>query len=127
MWFLFGIVSSAFTVWFGRKQSLFSETVFWRNTLIIIALIYLIFVAIDGRLNTLFIELAGMALFIGLAWAGYTRSLWFLVAGLLAHGLWDWAHQPDLLTGYVPLWYREACITYDFFAAGYLAYYIKEV
>ena len=80
----------------------------------IIALVYLVFALIDGRGQILVEELLGIAFFAVMAWLGYQRDeKWIFIVGLIGHAIWDWAHQPDLLTGYVPAWYPAICLAYD--------------
>jgi hypothetical protein len=65
------------------------------------------------------LELAGLALFGGLALAGSLRSPWWLVAGIAAHGLaWDLWHTDGVV---VQAWYAPACAVIDVALASYLA------
>jgi hypothetical protein len=49
------------------------------------------------------------------------RSLWVVVAGLLAHGVFDAIHDQLITNPGVPVWWPQFCLTYDVVAAGYLA------
>lgn len=65
-------------------------------------------------------EIFGVVLFVGLAWFGYRRSPWLLVAGIAGHGLgWDIWHVSD--SHYMPSWYARACLYLDVALAGYCA------
>jgi hypothetical protein len=67
------------------------------------------------------IELFGVIVFGVLAWLGLTRTCWFLVWGIAAHGLaWDSWHL-DGDTPYVPVWYARGCLLVDIGIAVYLA------
>ena len=115
------IATAAGVVWFGRKQTLFTERLYLSLVLVIIALIYVAFGIYDGDEKHLREELMGLALYGSLAAMGYKRSIWWLVFGMAGHAIWAWAHQPQLLEGYTPSWYREYCILVDLLLAGYIA------
>ncbi|MET0553727.1 MAG: hypothetical protein ABW221_11860 [Vicinamibacteria bacterium] len=66
------------------------------------------------------VELAGLALYAGLAVAGWRSSPWLLAAGVAAHGLaWDAWHLVG--PSYVPPWYARGCLLVDVGVALYLA------
>jgi len=66
------------------------------------------------------VELAGLAVFAGLAALGVRRSPWYTVAGIAAHGVaWDAWHY--LHTDYVPDWYVTGCLLVDVGLGLYLA------
>ena len=67
------------------------------------------------------VEAIGLPIYVGLAWLGLKRSPWFLVAGIIAHGVawdaWHWlAHS-----AYVPDWYSVGCFVVDVALGVYLA------
>ena len=115
------IATAVGVVWVGRKQALFTERLFLSLVLVIIALIYVVFGVHDGDEKHLREELMGLALYGSIAAIGHTRSIWWLVFGMAGHAVWDWAHQPQLLEGYTPAWYRNYCILVDLLLAGYIA------
>ena len=114
------VITSLAIVWFGRKQTHFSERLYLSIVLFVIALIYVAFGLHDGDPKHLQEELIGLAIYGSLAAVGYRRSIWWLVVGIGGHALWDWAHKPDMLEGYTPSWYREYCILVDLMLAGYV-------
>jgi hypothetical protein len=70
--------------------------------------------------NWIQIEVFGVVVFGVLAWLGLTRTCWFLVWGIAAHGLaWDSWHL-DGDTPYVPVWYARGCLLVDIGIALYL-------
>ena len=115
------VVTAVGVVWFGRKQTLFTERLYLSLVLIVIALIYVAFGIYDGDKTHLREELIGLALYGSFAMLGQKQSVWWLVVGMVGHALWDWAHQPQMLEGYVPNWYRNYCILVDLLLAGYIA------
>jgi hypothetical protein len=69
--------------------------------------------------SDLWIEIAGLVLFGTLAALGLVRSIWFLAAGILAHGLaWDLFH---LGSTFIPTWYAVGCAVVDVGFAAYAA------
>ncbi|HEY8258753.1 MAG TPA: hypothetical protein VIG08_13935 [Gemmatimonadales bacterium] len=50
------------------------------------------------------------------------RSLWIVVAGLAAHGVFDALHDRLIANPGVPEWWPQFCGMYDVVAAGYLAW-----
>jgi len=115
------IATAAGVVWFGRKQTRFTERLYLSIVLVVIALIYVVFGLHDGDIDHLREELMGLALYGSIAALGHRRSIWWLVFGMASHALWDWAHQPQMLEGYTPSWYRDYCILVDLLLAGYVA------
>lgn len=67
-------------------------------------------------------QVAGSGLFMGLALAGLWLSAWYLVAGLVLHGLWDLAHHREHEHGTMPRWYVPACASYDWAVAVFVAW-----
>jgi hypothetical protein len=64
------------------------------------------------------LQVAGLGVFLALAWAGL-RWPWLLVAGIALHGLgWD---LPHLHRGVVADWYTLGCAVVDLSLAGYAA------
>jgi hypothetical protein len=72
------------------------------------------------REGGLWVELGGAVLFGGFALLGILRSPWFLVAGIVGHGLgWDLWHLHRAST--VPDWYAIDCALIDVGVGAYLA------
>ena len=66
------------------------------------------------------VEVLGVPLFATLAMLGWKRSPWFLVIGILAHGLgWDSWHYRN--STYIPDWYAVLCVAVDLGFAAYAA------
>lgn len=71
--------------------------------------------------SALWLELLGVPIYVALAILGLVRSPWYLVAGVILHGLaWDSWHffgpRP-----YVPEWYALGCMVFDLCFGIYLA------
>jgi hypothetical protein len=74
----------------------------------------------DGANYWFWIEVLGAAIFVALAVLGVKRSPWFLVIGMVLHGLaWDLWHYRD--STYIPEWYVIACLAVDLSFGAYVA------
>lgn len=95
------------------------------TVLIVIALLYELFAVMGGSTHALLIECAFAVIFIGLAVAGFKSTLWFTVAGLALHGIFDFFHGYFVVNPGVPVWWPTFCLAYDVVAAVYLAWLIS--
>ena len=88
--------------------------------LALIAAIYIGFAVADGRRHVLAVETAVAAVFVVVAAAAATGTLWLIVAGLAAHGVKDmWQHRTGFVAG--TRWWPPFCAAVDFVAAGLIA------
>ena len=88
--------------------------------LVLIAAIYIGFAVADGRRHVLAVETAVAAVFVVVAAAAVTGSLWLIVAGLAGHGLKDvWQHRTGFVAG--TRWWPPFCASVDFVAAALIA------
>jgi hypothetical protein len=86
----------------------------------LIAAVYIGFAVADGRRHVLAVETAVASLFVIVAAAAVTGSLWLIVAGLAGHGLKDlWQHRTGFVAG--TRWWPPFCATVDWVAAALLA------
>ena len=90
--------------------------------LIVIASYYALFALMGGSMQALIIESAVGAVFLGLALAGFKFTLWLVVAGLAAHGIFDFSHAHLYANPGVPVWWPSFCLAFDVAAAAYLAW-----
>ena len=97
------------------------DRAFYPTVLIVIASYYALFAVMGGTGRTLAIEVAVIAGFVAVAGVGFRRSLWIVVAGLAAHGVFDAFHDQLITNPGVPAWWPQFCLTYDVVAAGCLA------
>lgn len=66
------------------------------------------------------VEVLGTFIFAALAVLGVKRLPWFLVIGVVLHGLaWDIWHYRN--SSYIPDWYAIACLAVDLALGGYVA------
>ena len=88
--------------------------------LAVIAAIYIGFAVADGRRHVLAVETAVAAVFVVVAAAAVTGTLWLIVAGLAGHGLKDmWQHRTGFVAG--TRWWPPFCASVDFVAAALIA------
>ena len=88
--------------------------------LALIASIYIGFAVADGRRHVLVVETAVAAVFVVVAAAAATGTLWLIVAGLAGHGVKDmWQHRTGFVAG--TRWWPPFCATVDFVAAALIA------
>ncbi|HZB51671.1 MAG TPA: hypothetical protein VE547_21460 [Mycobacteriales bacterium] len=88
--------------------------------LALIAAIYIGFAVADGRRHVLAVETAVAAVFVVVAAAAVTGTLWLIVAGLAGHGVKDmWQHRTGFVAG--TRWWPPFCAAVDFVAAGLIA------
>jgi hypothetical protein len=109
------IGASAILTGLGRERS------FYPTMVIVIASYYVLFAVLGGVAHSLFWESLAMAMFSALAIIGFRTTHWLVVAGLAAHGVFDFAH-PHLITNPgVPPWWPAFCLAFDVGMACWLA------
>lgn len=78
--------------------------------------VYIGFAAVDGRPWIITLETCVALLFAVGAMAALALSPWWIAAGYIAHGLWDWLHHTPAFDHTVPRWYIPLCAAYDVLA-----------
>jgi hypothetical protein len=112
-----------------------SEQIFYAVALIVVAVIYLAFVAYFRAATAWQVEAAGVAAFLAIGLLGL-RLPFALMVGYSLHGVWDMLHEvqmhglysafePGHLTA-IPLAYGFFCAAFDFYMAGYFYQRRKE-
>lgn len=114
-----GISMGATVVGFDRERS------FYPTVLIVIALLYGLFAILGGSTHALLLELLPGTLFVIAAVTGFKKGLWWVVAGLVGHGLFDFVHGHIISNPGVPAYWPGFCGTYDVVAGAYLAWLLK--
>ncbi len=98
---------------FGRISGFERDRSFYPTVLIVIALLYLLFGAIDGRTSVILIESVFALLFSAAAVAGYRKGCWIVAFGIAAHGVFDFVRQFFIENSGVPVWWPGFCGTID--------------
>ena len=107
---------------FARLVGLDRDRSFYPTVLVVVASYYVLFALMAESLPALLPECLAMGVFVVLAVVGLKRSLWVVVGGLAAHGLFDLVHAHLTSNPGVPAWWPAFCLSYDVGAAGWLAW-----
>src|SRR5688500_9638717 len=83
----------------------FDSGTFYSVVLVVVAHYYVLFAAMAGVVAELQVELLLFALFATIAILGFRTSQWLVVAGLAAHGPFDFARGGLLAGSGVPPWW----------------------
>ena len=105
----------------GTVVGLDRDRAFYPTVMVVIASYYVLFAVMGGSTPALLIEAAVATVFLAVTLVGFKYSLWFVVAALGAHGIFDVFHGQVIANPGVPVWWPAFCLTYDGVAAGYLA------
>ena len=120
--YVVGIVLSIAVALFARRVGFDRDRAFYPAVLIVIASYYVLFAAMIGSVETVFLESIVMTLFVVAAVAGFKGSPWIIVGALAAHGVQDAVHGRIVANAGVPAWWPAWCLAYDVGAAGALAW-----
>ena len=94
---LIGIALAPVIVVLGRLSGLDRDRAMYPVALIVIAAYYVLFATMGGA-QALPAELIAATIFTGIAILGFRTSLWWVAAGIAAHGLlFDWVLHPRLI------------------------------
>lgn len=127
MTYLIGVVLAVAVSLFARFVGLDRDRAFYPTVMIVIAALYGLFAVMGGSPGELAWEWVAMGGFILLSVLGFRRSLWFVVAALFAHGVFDFFHGHLVPNPGVPVWWPGFCMAYDVTAAGCLAWLLRPV
>ena len=125
MTYLIGVVLAVAVALFARFVGLDRDRAFYPTVMIVIASLYGLFAVMGGSPAELAWEWVAMGGFILLSVLGFRRSLWFVVAALFAHGVFDFFHGHLIANPGVPVWWPAFCGTYDVTAAAVLAWLLR--
>jgi hypothetical protein len=120
-----GIVLSVVVAVFARYVGFDRDRAFYPTVMIVIALYYVLFAAMSGSVQTVFLESVVMAVFAVAAVVGFKSSSWIVAAALAAHGVQDAFHGQVLENTGVPAWWPAFCSAYDLGAAAILAWLLQ--
>ena len=115
-----GIALAASVLVSARLTGFERDRSFYPTVLIVIALLYVLFAAIDGRPGVVVIEAIVALLFCALAVVGHRQSTWWLIAGFALHGGFDLVHPAIVRNAGVPDWWPPLCLAFDGVIAVYL-------
>src|SRR5262249_7767977 len=89
------------------------ERSFYPTVLAVIATYHALFAIMAGSRHALRSEAVPIAVFLLAAGTGFKRALWWVVIGLVAHGLFDFVHRDLISNPGVPVWWPGWCLSYD--------------
>lgn len=112
------LAAGLFIWWSGLEK----DRAVYPVILIVIAVLYELFAVLGGSNAALLSELAPTAVFVGVSVLGFRTSLWWVVAGLIGHGLYDIIHPAIFMNPGVPVWWPMFCMAYDVAAGAFLAW-----
>lgn len=113
MEYLIGLVLSLAVGVFAVVVGLDRERAFYSTVLIVVGSYYVLFAAMGASRRTLNIEIVVAVAFLLVAALGYRRSLWLVVAALIGHGIFDFAHHFFIDNPGVPHWWPGFCLAFD--------------
>jgi hypothetical protein len=90
--------------------------------LIVIAAYYDLFAVMGGSTEALLLEIAAGVVFVGLAVAGFRKTLWLTAAGIAGHGIFDIFHDYAINNQGVPHFWLVFCSSIDIVLGLYLAF-----
>jgi len=96
------------------------ERAFYPTVLIVIATYYVLFAAMGASRRTLIIEIVVAGGFLLVAALGFRKNLWFVVAALVGHGVFDFVHHLFIDNPGVPHWWPGFCLAFDALLAVFL-------
>ncbi|MCF6444473.1 hypothetical protein [Nereida sp. MMG025] len=121
---LLGAVLAAVFLAAGHAAGLTRSRGAWVVTMIAIALFYVVF-AVDGTHAMGFVFNASVAtLFIGMAFLGYATTLWWVVAALVLHLIFDVTYHV-FESNPAPHWWGPICLGMDGVLAAWLAVMLR--
>jgi hypothetical protein len=119
--YLIGLILSVAVAGFATAIGLDRERAFYPTVLMVIASYYVLFAVMGGSSRALLIEIVVASVFLLLAVVGFKRSLWFAVAAIVGHGVFDFVHQRFIENPGVPHWWPGFCLTFDVIFGAWLA------
>jgi hypothetical protein len=121
MEYLIGIVLGAAVCAFAMLSGFDRDRAFYPTVVIVVATYYILFAAMVGSLPALMIESSVAGVFLMLALAGFKKNLWWAVAGLVGHGVFDFFLRGFIQNPGVPVWWPGFCGSFDVLAGLFLA------
>ena len=122
---LVGAILALLVALFAKLVGLDRDRAFYPTVLVVVASYYDLFAVMAGPKQFLGLELAASAVFLAAVVVGFRRNLWMVVAGLAAHGVFDWFHPHLIENPGVPPFWPMFCMAYDVVAAACLAQLLR--
>jgi len=127
MEYVIGAILAVAVAGFATATGLDRERGFYPPLLIVIASYYALFAVMGASCRTLVIEIVVAGAFVVAAALGFKKNLWFAVAGIIGHGVFDLVHHWIIENPGVPHWWPGFCLTFDVIFGLWLAVRLKRV
>ena len=121
MAYISGALLALSIAWVAKVTRFDRDRSFYPTLLIVIASYYVLF-AVIAQSSALIVELLFALFFAVLAFVSAYVSVWFVVAGLVLHGAFDYVHDALITNAGVPTWWSAFCLTFDVVLALWLAW-----
>jgi hypothetical protein len=121
-----GIVLALVVSCFARLTGFDRDRAFYPTVAVVVASYYVLFAVMGGSMRAVVLETVVMIVFTVCAVTGLRYSPWLTVAGLAAHGLFDFVHAHLIDNPGVPQWWPAFCGAYDVVAAACLAWLSRD-
>jgi hypothetical protein len=125
MEYLIGVGLAVLVCAFAMLTGFDRDRVFYPTLLTVIATYYILFAVMGNSMPALAIESAVAGTFVVLAVVGFKKNLWWVVAGLAGHGVFDFFHPLFIQNPGVPMWWPGFCLSFDILAGGFLAIVLR--
>jgi hypothetical protein len=125
--YLIGLILSVAVAGFATAIGFDRERAFYPTVLIVIASYYVLFAVMGGSSRALLVEIIVATGFLVFAVIGFKRSLWFAVAAIVGHGVFDFVHHWFVDNPGVPVWWPGFCLTFDVVLGVWLAVRLMRV
>lgn len=125
MGYAIGIVLAIGVFLLGRVVGFARDRAFYPTVLIATASYYVLFAVIGGSMQALIVESIVMGAFTLAAVIGFKGHQGIIVAGLAAHGTFDFFHAGLVTNPGVPGWWPPFCLAFDVGLAGCLAWLLS--
>ena len=110
---------------FGRWLGLDRDRAFYPTVLVVVASYYSLFAIVGASNAALLRECAAASMFVLLVVLGFRRNLWWVVLGLVGHGLFDFVHGYFIDNPGLPAFWPPFCAAYDIVAGIILAVLLR--
>jgi len=121
MEYLIGLILAVATVCLATGVGLARERSFYPTVLIVVGSYYVLFAAMAASRRTIVVESVVAGIFLLFAVFGFKRNLWFVVAALIGHGMFDFVHHFFIDNPGVPHWWPGFCLAFDALLGLFLA------
>ena len=121
MEYLIGLILSLAVAGSATVIGLDRERAFYPTVLMVIASYYVLFAVMGASRSALVVEIVVASGFLLVALLGFKRNLWFAVAAIIGHGVFDFVHHWFIENPGVPRWWPGFCLTFDVILGAWLA------